>query len=197
MGESGNLWMMGTVDVLTGEYEYTLDSKSRFLMPTEFRDYLGEPMYFVRGFENCIYVYSESQWQKMSEDIRNLPWSSDAARWVKRIWFSSSIKVKADPQGRVLVPQVYRDHADCVFPVLHGEGGEDGNIQGFLNVLGFPYVGSDVRASVICMDKYLTKLVAIDNGVPTPRYTYIYDPDNVPPYENVIKTIGSPFIVKP
>ncbi|WP_018962997.1 division/cell wall cluster transcriptional repressor MraZ [Coprothermobacter platensis] len=102
--------MMGTVDVLTGEYEYTLDSKSRFLMPTEFRDYLGEPMYFVRGFENCIYVYSESQWQKMSEDIRNLPWSSDAARWVKRIWFSSSIKVKADPQGRVLVPQVYRDH---------------------------------------------------------------------------------------
>lgn len=95
------------------------------------------------------------------------------------------------------IDHLLNSHADCVFPVLHGEGGEDGNIQGFLNVLGFPYVGSDVRASVICMDKYLTKLVAIDNGIPTPRYTYIYDPDNVPPYENVIKTIGNPFIVKP
>jgi len=101
---------MGTMDVLTGEYEYTLDSKSRFLMPAEFRAYLGDPMYFVRGFENCIYVYSEEKWQKMAEDIRNLPWSSDAARWVKRIWFSSSLKVRTDPQGRVLIPQVYREH---------------------------------------------------------------------------------------
>jgi len=48
--------------------------------------------------------------QKMAEDIRNLPWSSDAARWVKRIWFSSSLKVRTDPQGRVLIPQVYREH---------------------------------------------------------------------------------------
>jgi len=58
----------------------------------------GDPMYFVRGFENCIYVYSEEKWQKMAEDIRNLPWSSDAARWVKRIWFSSSLKVRTDPK---------------------------------------------------------------------------------------------------
>lgn len=78
-------------------------------MPTEFRNYLGDPMYFVRGFENCIYVYSEDQWEKMSEQIKNLPWSSDAARWVKRIWFSSSLKVSPDVHGRVLIPQVYRD----------------------------------------------------------------------------------------
>lgn len=110
MVKGGNLWLMGTMDVLTGEYEYTLDSKSRFLMPAEFRAYLGDPMYFVRGFENCIYVYSEEKWQKMAEDIKNLPWSSDAARWVKRIWFSSSLKVRTDPQGRVLIPQVYREH---------------------------------------------------------------------------------------
>lgn len=95
--------------MLTGEYEYALDSKGRFLMPTEFRSYLGDSVYLVRGFENCIYVYSEEQWQRMSENIKNLSWSTDAARWVKRIWFSSSTRVALDPQGRVLIPQNLRE----------------------------------------------------------------------------------------
>ncbi len=55
---------------------------------------------------------------------------------------------------------VLREHIDVVFPVLHGENGEDGTVQGLLQMAGIPYVGCHVAASAACMDKCLTKLMA-------------------------------------
>lgn len=46
---------------------------------------------------------------------------------------------------------------DCVFPVMHGKMGEDGSIQGFLEVLGIPYVGCNILASSVCMVKFIQK----------------------------------------
>ena len=60
---------------------------------------------------------------------------------------------------------VVRERIDVVFPVLHGENGEDGSIQGLLQVAGIPYVGSHVAASAVAMDKTLTKLVADRAGI--------------------------------
>lgn len=56
--------------------------------------------------------------------------------------------------------------ADVVFPALHGPGGEDGSVQGFLEVLDVPYVGSDVESSALCMDKLLFKRLLDDYDVP-------------------------------
>jgi len=64
-------------------------------------------------------------------------------------------------------------------------------------MLRIPFVGSDVRASVITMDKYLTKLVALQNEIPTPSFIYIYDRNAAPDYVSVVNELGSPFIVKP
>ena len=61
---------------------------------------------------------------------------------------------------------VVRERIDVVFPVLHGENGEDGTIQGLLQLAGIPYVGPQVAASAVAMDKTLTKLVAGQAGVP-------------------------------
>ena len=61
---------------------------------------------------------------------------------------------------------VVRERIDAVFPVLHGENGEDGTIQGLLQLAGIPYVGPHVAASAVAMDKTLTKLVAGQAGVP-------------------------------
>lgn len=61
---------------------------------------------------------------------------------------------------------VVRERIDVVFPVLYGENGEDGTIQGLLRLAGIPYVGAHVAASVVAMDKALTKLVADQEGVP-------------------------------
>ena len=58
-----------------------------------------------------------------------------------------------------------REQVDVVFPVLHGENGEDGSIQGLLQIAGIPFVGPGVAASAVCMDKTLTKLVAGLAGV--------------------------------
>lgn len=95
------------------------------------------------------------------------------------------------------VEQLMQLKPDCVFPALHGADGEDGKIQGLLSILHIPYVGSDVRASVITMDKYLTKLVALQSEIPTPSFLYVYDPHLVPDYWDVERKLGSPFIVKP
>lgn len=54
---------------------------------------------------------------------------------------------------------VVRERIDVVFPVLHGENGEDGSVQGLLQIAGIPYVGSNVSSSASCMDKALTKLI--------------------------------------
>ena len=56
--------------------------------------------------------------------------------------------------------------ADAVFPALHGPFGEDGSVQGLLEWLDVPYVGSDVLASAICMDKLTLKRLFADHGVP-------------------------------
>lgn len=58
-------------------------------------------------------------------------------------------------------------HPDVVFPVLHGKGGEDGTIQGYLELLGLPYVGSKVAGSAICIDKILTKRMLRGANLPT------------------------------
>ena len=59
--------------------------------------------------------------------------------------------------------------ADVVFPVLHGPFGEDGSVQGLLELAGVPYVGAGVAASALCMDKDLFKSVLRDNGIPVTR----------------------------
>ena len=75
---------------------------------------------------------------------------------------------------------VVREHIDVVFPVLHGENGEDGAMQGLLQMAGIPYVGSHVSASAVSMDKTLTKLVVDNAGVTQAAWQLVrsYDTDN-------------------
>lgn len=61
-------------------------------------------------------------------------------------------------------------YLDIVFPVLHGKMGEDGAMQGLLELSGIPYVGCDIQSSVLCMDKSLTYLIAKSVGIATPDF---------------------------
>lgn len=82
---------------------------------------------------------------------------------------------------------------DRVFNVLHGRGGEDGVIQGGLDVLGLPYTGSGVLGSAIGMDKYRSKLLFRALGLPTPDFTLIRSPDDL----KRAAALGFPLMVKP
>src|SRR5690606_2168588 len=62
---------------------------------------------------------------------------------------------------------------DVVFPIVHGQFGEDGTLQGFLDLMGIPYVGTRCGASWVCMDKWLTKTVCEKNGIPVAEYVIL------------------------
>lgn len=83
---------------------------------------------------------------------------------------------------------------DRVFNVLHGRGGEDGEIQGLLEILGLPYTGSGVKASALSMDKTLTKRIWQSAGIPTPHFICT---NELPDPQELIASLGLPLIIKP
>ncbi|RMH16600.1 MAG: D-alanine--D-alanine ligase [Gammaproteobacteria bacterium] len=85
-----------------------------------------------------------------------------------------------------------RESIDRAFIMVHGQGGEDGKIQGYLETVGLPYTGSGVQASSICMNKYLTKLIWKDLGLCTPEHILASDCHSIDP-----DSITYPVIVKP
>jgi D-alanine-D-alanine ligase len=90
---------------------------------------------------------------------------------------------------------------DAVFPIVHGRGGEDGSLQGLLELAGVPYVGPGVAASALCMDKALSKRVLRDAGLPVvpaleaPHAELLADPG--PFVARAIAAYGLPVFVKP
>lgn len=87
------------------------------------------------------------------------------------------------------------DSVDVVFPVLHGAFGEDGTIQGLLEMGNIPYVGSGVLASAAGMDKTFTKVVLRDAGLDVGRYVVVRRGDKVIPSD--VESLGLPLFVKP
>ena len=96
---------------------------------------------------------------------------------------------------------VVRQQVDVVFPVLHGENGEDGAMQGLLQMAGIPYVGPHVAESAVSMDKTLTKLVADNAGVPQAAWELIRSAELPARMEQLLDRIESrfeyPVFVKP
>jgi D-alanine-D-alanine ligase len=98
-----------------------------------------------------------------------------------------------DPAERDLFELKREGYARC-FIALHGRGGEDGTIQGALEVLGVPYTGSGVLGSALAMDKVRTKQVWLATGLPTPAYERMHaDTD----FDALPGRLGLPLIVKP
>jgi D-alanine-D-alanine ligase len=87
---------------------------------------------------------------------------------------------------------------DVVFPVLHGSFGEDGTIQGFLEILTVPYVGSGVLASAVCMNKVVAKAVYRANGLPVAADLVVTRPyDPLKAAKEAEQKLGRPVVVKP
>lgn len=85
-------------------------------------------------------------------------------------------------------------HFDRAFIILHGRGGEDGTVQGAMELMGVPYTGSGVLASALCMDKWRTKLVWQATGVPIADYVLL---DASTDFAAVAARLGLPIFVKP
>lgn len=101
-----------------------------------------------------------------------------------------------DPAG-ALVKDLKNFQPDVVFIALHGKYGEDGTIQGLLELLGFPYTGSGVLSSALCMDKVIAKKVMSYEDIPTPSFQVITEQLEQGTGERLIKDFGLPLVVKP
>lgn len=88
---------------------------------------------------------------------------------------------------------------DLILPVVHGSGVEDGSIQGFLETIGVPYVGSNVLGSALGQDKVVMKEVMKAHDLPVVPYTvaYDYEMSNIEELEKKVKKVGYPVIIKP
>ena len=101
-----------------GEYHHTIDEKGRIIIPVKFREELGNSFIITRGIENCLFVYSEENWAKITNKLNSLPFTKKDARTFNRFFMSGATNVELDKQGRVNISKPLIDYAslikDCV-----------------------------------------------------------------------------------
>jgi MraZ protein len=104
--------------VFLGTYSPRLDEKGRLFLPAKFRDDLAEGLVITRGQERCLYVFPDSEFARLYEQMRQAPVTSKAARDYQRVFLSGASNETPDKQGRVTVPPHLREYAgltrDCV-----------------------------------------------------------------------------------
>lgn len=94
-----------------GEYQHSVDSKARLIIPAKFREYLGDKFIMTKGLDNCLFVYEMSEWEIIESKLKKLPLTSKNARAFMRFIFSGATECEADKQGRILIPNSLREHA--------------------------------------------------------------------------------------
>ena len=94
-----------------GEYNHTVDAKGRLIVPSKFREQLGDEFVVTKGLDNCLFVYENSEWAALEEKLRTLPLTNAAGRKFSRFLLAGATTCEVDKQGRVLLPAVLREHA--------------------------------------------------------------------------------------
>ena len=97
--------------MLIGEYKHTLDPKKRLSLPSKWRKELGSTLIVTRGLDNCLFVYPQAEWEKITDKIGNLPLGSADTRSFNRFFLSGAVEVEVDTVGRILVPDFLKDFA--------------------------------------------------------------------------------------
>ncbi len=147
-----------------------------------------------------IGITKDGRWFLYEGEADNLPddkWLLDESKLTPAV-----ISVdRADHGIIVLGEKTEKIRIDVVFPVLHGKNGEDGTVQGLLQVAGIPFVGCDMLASACCMDKVITNTLADNAGIPQAKWLglkeYEYNQNKEYFIEKSKKYLGYPVFVKP
>lgn len=98
-----------------GEYDHALDKKGRLILPSKIRETAKanyvEKFYVTRGLDNCLFLFSESEWRTQETKFKSLSFTKREARKFNRLFFSGAVEVIPDGQGRVLIPKYLKDYA--------------------------------------------------------------------------------------
>ena len=94
-----------------GEYRHNIDPKGRLIIPSKFRELLGEQFVITKGLDGCLFVYPLDGWHELEDKLKSLPLTQRDARAFARIFFSGASEGELDKQGRVLLPPNLRTYA--------------------------------------------------------------------------------------
>lgn len=95
-----------------GEYNHTVDAKSRLIIPSKFREILGDEFVVTKGLDGCLFVFDNTEWTAFEEKLQKLPslTNPDVRKFV-RFFMAGAITVEVDKQGRILIPTSLKDFA--------------------------------------------------------------------------------------
>ena len=94
-----------------GEYNHPIDAKGRLIVPSRFREILGDAFVVTKGLDGCLFVYDNEEWKLFEEKLRALPITNKEARQFVRFFLAGAAEVEVDKQGRILIPNVLREFA--------------------------------------------------------------------------------------
>lgn len=101
-----------------GEFDHSIDTKGRIIIPSKFREGLGEEFVITMGLDGCLFVYPQEEWQAFVNELAKLPGTKEA-RQLQRYFMAKAAACEADKQGRILIPAKLRESAgldkDIVF----------------------------------------------------------------------------------
>lgn len=114
MVDSGIKWKKVVNDMLMGEYHHNIDEKGRIIIPSKFRYELGEKFVITRGLEKCLFIYSESEWNKIIDKLKSLPFTNKDARNFTRFFLSGATVCEFDRQGRINISSSLISYANLI-----------------------------------------------------------------------------------
>lgn len=101
-----------------GEFNHSIDSKGRIIIPAKFREELGDNFVITQGLDGCLFAYPNSDWQEFVKKLQALPGTKEA-RQLQRYFLAVAAECEVDKQGRILIPAKLRQDAaldkDIVF----------------------------------------------------------------------------------
>lgn len=101
-----------------GEYNHTIDAKGRLIIPSKFREILGDAFVVTKGLDGCLFVYDNEEWKRFEEKLRSLPITNKEARQFVRFFLAGATEAEVDKQGRILIPNVLREFAEITKDVV-------------------------------------------------------------------------------
>ena len=94
-----------------GEYSHTIDTEGRLIIPSRFREELGETFVVTKGLDGCLFVFSDEEWKAFEIKLKSLPLTNKNARQFARFFVAGATPCELDKQGRILLPATLREFA--------------------------------------------------------------------------------------
>jgi MraZ protein len=101
-----------------GEYEHTADAKGRLIVPSKFREELGDSFVITKGLDGCLFAYGSQEWKRVEEGLKALPLTNKSGRQFIRFFFAGATEAEVDKQGRILIPANLREYAGITKDVI-------------------------------------------------------------------------------